>query len=223
MPADMNMTEKPARTIRTPVQARSRKRFEAILDAAERLLVDHEPIEVSIYRLASDTGISAPSIYHFFPDQSLVVIALAERYLARFASLLPPDYIEPDVAAWQDVINSIFGAALRQYRAHPAAQKILLSPSYTAEIRAMDLRNNDLLATLIIDTLRQRFVIGDIPQLHDRFVELIVINDAMWRLSIERHGAITDAMEEASSRARIAYCRTFLPEYLQVRTAEGSD
>lgn len=56
--------------------------------------------------------------------------------------------------------------------------------------------------------------------LHDRLVEVIVINDAIWSLSIHRHGHITDEMEEQARRARIAYSRTFLPEYLPLRAKD---
>ena len=51
-------------------------------------------------------------------------------------------------------------------------------------------------------------------------LEVIVINDAIWSLSIHRHGHITDEMEEQARRARIAYSRTFLPEYLPLRAKD---
>lgn len=57
----------------------------------------------------------------------------------------------------------------------------------------------------------------ELPDLVERFSELILISDALWALSVYRHGHITDASEEQARRAREAYARTFLPEYLKLR------
>jgi hypothetical protein len=47
---------------------------------------------------------------------------------------------------------------------------------------------------------------------------MIKIGDAMWMLSIHRHGRITDAGAEIARRARTGYLRTVLPEHLVPRT-----
>ena len=75
----MTINELTRAEIRRPAQKRSRARFEAILDGAERLLDALPPSAISIHAIAAEVEISPPSIYHFFPEPQLIFSALAER------------------------------------------------------------------------------------------------------------------------------------------------
>ena len=206
--------------IRRPAQKRSRARFEAILDGAERLLDSLPPAAISIPAIATEVGISPPSIYHFFPERQLVFRALAERYLKRFEQGVLTDVPE-QVDSWQELQTLQYRAGQKWFNEHPAARQVLLEgPAWSSDIRLQDLDSNFVTAGRSIELMTQMFVMPEIPDLHDRLVEVIVINDAIWSLSIHRHGHITDDMEEQARRARIAYSRTFLPEYLPLRAKE---
>ena len=206
-----------ADAIRRPRQKRSQQRFEAILDSADRLLETLEPAQISIYTLAEEAGLSAPSIYHFFPDAGQVFVALAERYTQEFVELLNKP-LPPGITTWQAYFAVRYGHGREHYNAHPAARRLLLGSGLSATIRARDLENDSVIAQRSMAELSQLFDIAPSADLAERFPELLVINDAMWSLSVHRHGTITDAYEEQARRAREAYCRTFLPEYLPLRS-----
>ena len=205
-----------ANLIRRPRQKRSQQRFEAILDSAARLLETLEPEQVSIYTLAEEAGISPPSIYQFFPDAGQVFVALAERYYKAFVDLhdMP---LPPDLMTWQQHMALRFSMGRAQYNALPAARRLLLGSGLSATIRARDLENDRIIAKRSAHELCTLFDITMSADLVERFTELLVINDALWTLSVHRHGVITDDYEEQARRAREAYARTFLPEYLPRR------
>lgn len=207
-----------AEAIRRPRQKRSQQRFEAILDSADRLLETLEPEQISIYTLAEEAGLSAPSIYHFFPDAGQVFVALAERYTRQFVDLLDKP-LPPGITSWQQYMAARYGHGREHYNAHGAARRLLLGSGLSATIRARDLENDSVLAQRSMAELCQLFEIAPSADLIERLIELVVINDAIWTLSVHRHGVITDAYEEQARRAREAYCRTFLPEYLPLRAA----
>lgn len=202
--------------IRQPRQKRSQQRFEAILDAAERLLMVHEPDAISIYTLAEEAGISPPSIYHFFSDSGQVFIALSERFLVNFVSGFDRPPSAP-FTTWQELLQLRYREGLEYYNAHAPARRLLLGSGLSATIRGRDLENDRQLAQRTLEEMRRYFVMPESPDMVERFTELLVINDALWALSVHRHGTITDAYEEQARRAREAYCRTFLPEYLPAR------
>lgn len=209
-----------AEAIRRPRQKRSQQRFEAILDSAARLLETQGPEDISIYTLAEEAGLSAPSIYHFFPDAGQVFVALAERYVREFVDLLDKP-LPPGIATWQHYVAARYGHGRDHYNAHAAARRLLLGSGLSATIRARDLENDRVLAERSMAELSQLFEIAPSADLIERFTELLVINDAIWTLSVHRHGTITDAYEEQARRAREAYARTFLPEYLPLRAPQG--
>ena len=202
--------------IRRPRQKRSQQRFEAILDSAARLLETLEPEQISVYTLAEEADLSPPSIYHFFPDAGQVFVALAERYYKQFVDLLD-DPLPTGLTTWQHHIAARFSAGREHYNSTPAARRLLLGSGLSATIRTRDLENDRVIAERSMQELSARFEIAESPDLIERFTELLVINDAIWTLSVHRHGVITDAYEEQARRAREAYARTFLPEYLGLR------
>lgn len=206
--------------IRRPTQKRGRLRFEAILDSAERLLEQLEPDEISVYTLAEEAKISPPSIYQFFSDSGQVFIALSERILAQFVG----GFANPPVGeftSWQELMSLRFREGRDFYNSSAAARRLLLGSGLSAAIRARDLDIDRQLALRSLEEFQRYFFFPEIPELVERFTELLVINDALWTLSVHRHGIITDTYEEQARRAREAYSRTFLPEYLPARQSDS--
>lgn len=217
--ADVAVSVPRSFTIRRPRQERSRQRFEAILDAAEVLLETLEPHEVSIYTLADAAGMAAPSVYHFFPDAQHVFVALAERYFDTFAGAFD-DAAPAGLGSWMEVSDYRWEASRRFYNSHAAARKILLGSGMASEMRARDLDFDRVVAAKAVDEFYRTYILPEIPGFVDRMTEMIVINDAIWSLSVHSHGIITDEAAEQARRARTAYGRTFLPEYLVRRAAD---
>ena len=205
-----------AQTIRWPTQERSRRRFEGILDAADRLLERIDPTDFSIYALAPEAGISAPSIYHFFRSPALVLMALADRYLGRFLALMDLP-LPAGITTWQDLEGHLFERSRQFFESHAPARKLLLGAAYSSEFRKRDLNHDVRLAERGLALFQQVFILPASPDLLEKFVEMIVINEAIWALSYHRHGRITDEMAERARLARVSYAKTFLPECLELR------
>jgi AcrR family transcriptional regulator len=201
--------------IRRPTQERGRQKFESILDAADRLLVNRDPADISIYDLAAELKTSPPSIYHFFPDISLVFVGLAERYIQEMEQM--PLGADKPVAGWQELFDIPFERVRVMYESRSPVRKILLGPGLSYEILNRDLATSVVNAGRLLELMADNFETPNIPDLLDRLVEMIRINDAMWMLSFYRHGSITDEGAELARRARTAYLRTVLPEHLPRR------
>jgi AcrR family transcriptional regulator len=73
---------------RRPRQQRGRERVDAILDATASLIATNGLAAVTMHRIARQSGTTIGSMYHFFPDVSAVVEALAERIEQDIQSLL---------------------------------------------------------------------------------------------------------------------------------------
>lgn len=79
----MKEAAKPTSERRKPVQARSKRRYEAILDAAA-VLFDTEGFEAtSMDAIAQRAGTSIGSVYQFFSNKREIFIAIAERCIER--------------------------------------------------------------------------------------------------------------------------------------------
>jgi AcrR family transcriptional regulator len=72
---------------RTPIQARSRARVDAILDAADAVFLERGFGAATTNHVAARAGTSIGSLYRFFPDKDALLVALAERYGERFMAM----------------------------------------------------------------------------------------------------------------------------------------
>lgn len=70
-----------------PVQARSRARVDAILDAADLVFLQRGYAAATTNHVAAAAGTSIGSLYRFFPDKEALLVALAQRYGARMLEI----------------------------------------------------------------------------------------------------------------------------------------
>lgn len=76
---------------RAPVQERSRRRVEAILDATERLVVERGVEALSTREIAVAAAVPVASLYQYFADKEAVLLALAERDMAEMDEQVSAD------------------------------------------------------------------------------------------------------------------------------------
>lgn len=99
---------------RVPTQARARATFDAIVDAAERLLGKHGYAAITTNHVADTAGVAIGSLYEYFPDKDAIVAEVARRTTHRildeigraFAASDPTDP-EAALATW---IHAMFVA-----------------------------------------------------------------------------------------------------------------
>lgn len=74
-------SEVPAASVRAiPKQARSIKNYHRVLDAADELFGELGVAETQMAQIITQSGVSAGSLYRFFPNKLAVAHALAERH-----------------------------------------------------------------------------------------------------------------------------------------------
>lgn len=206
---------------RKPVQERSRLRFEALLDAAAQLLAERDMRAIGIYDIASLAGVPAASAYHFFPTPDAAFIELARRHLGRLRAEVDRPLDEAELARirnWPDLIVLRFDRVVRYYNSDPVIGRLFLSGTVISEIRTIDVEHTDFAASLVYDWLDGYVVMPRLPAAGIKFTTMLGIFDGVWMTSYARHGTLTEPYCEEAQAAAIAYCRTFLPEVLPLRS-----
>jgi AcrR family transcriptional regulator len=78
-----------------PRQERSQVTFEAIVEAAARILAEEGERALKTNHVAERAGVSIGSLYQYFPDRKAIVRALMEREAAHAAALRPAAIDDP--------------------------------------------------------------------------------------------------------------------------------
>ena len=71
-----------------PQQARSRARFERLLDAAETILAESGYDALNTNAVAAQAETSVGTLYHYFPDKAAILAALVARYNEGYVEVL---------------------------------------------------------------------------------------------------------------------------------------
>ena len=80
------MTQKNDR--RQPAQERSRKRVDAILQAAKELISEKGSAQLKIHEIAERADVTPASIYQYFPSKNSISHALAERSFGQMQEII---------------------------------------------------------------------------------------------------------------------------------------
>lgn len=199
---------------REPTQERSRLRSIAILDATDRLLKERNIETISMYDIAREARMPAPSVHYLFPTVDSVYVKLAERYMLQFAETSAKHLKETAAKTWQESIRNELERGRRRYNENRGAMELLLGPRLGRKVELQDIRNNDAIAQSILDRLAHNYGLPRLPDLRRKLSLGITISDAFWSRSYIENGRIDDEAFEESVRAYIAYLRLYLPEHL---------
>ena len=205
---------------RRPAQERTRLRFEALLDAADRLLLQEDASRIGLYDIAAAAGMPPASAYHLFPTREAVFAALAARYLRGLRRFIGRPFEPGSVQSWQEFIVVEMDRAVQFYNGNPVMSKLFLGDHVLAEIRILDTQNVEAASASNYDRMNRLFHMPFVRNSELKFNTLIGIYDGVWVMSYAKHGRTTEAYARETERAALAYCATFLPPSVALRAPD---
>ena len=134
-----------------PVQARSRKRVEAILDSAERLVVLRGVEALSTREIAEAAGVPTASLYQYFADKEGVLLALAERHMAEMDEQTARDLEAVETLTVASLVRTTMGAFVAVYLRRRAFVEIYLRGRTNPALHAYGREHNLRVARTLRD------------------------------------------------------------------------
>ena len=149
---------------RVPKQARSQRRYEAILDAASELFADQGFETTTMEAIAERAETSIGSVYQFFAHKEAVYEAMVERLLAREEQLFEQFTTEElDLDAWESLVDGLIDGFAALSQADAGYRALLRTPFVYARVEGR------------VDSVMERFtsvsaqLLGELaPQLSKR-------------------------------------------------------
>ena len=210
------MTQKPQQGSRwrLPKQARSRERFNRILDAAAELFVEIGYDSVTTDEIAARADTSVGGLYRFFPDKLAVFHALVDRYLNQlgevFTSLNTDEAVQLPLETY---ISNAIDAFDEFVTANPAFRTVFVqSRLISTEVTAMDTAFNQEIAR----QLAAFFAIRN-PSLEKNQTELLAAvtveaASALEILSLTRNRNFQQQVLTETKKMLITYLKQYFPD-----------
>ena len=178
--------QKSPNEVRVPRQQRSRERVDAILAAARVLIVQKGSSGLKIQEIAKEAGVTAGSMYQYFPNKQAILKALAEQYFEQFHQLVVESLPESpaDMQGGVDLLHSLLDQFLEMNLKDPVLRDIWLSISADKELRDMDLQSSQRSADLVFESLKHLFPESNWPNLRRYFLLVANITPSAIRLAL---------------------------------------
>ncbi|WP_438032048.1 TetR family transcriptional regulator [Sorangium sp. So ce204] len=109
---------------RVPLQARSQRRKERILDSTAALLASRGLDAVTTNAIAARARTSIGSVYEFFPNKEAVLHALTGRYLERLRTRTEAALAEAPTGSWRELTERWIDALAAFYRTEPGYREL---------------------------------------------------------------------------------------------------
>jgi AcrR family transcriptional regulator len=109
---------------RQPVQQRSAKRVERMVEACASLIDEVGYDGVTTTLIAERAGVAVGSLYQFFPDKRAVVQSLTMRNLEKFMETITARFATTVLEHWWDAVDSIFDVYVAMHREVPAFSRL---------------------------------------------------------------------------------------------------
>jgi len=197
--------------LRKPAQARTQDRVARAILAAEKLLVEIGPEEVSIPDIAEASGVPRASLYQFYANKHQLFAAIAEKHLARVADEIKQGGDLLAGMRWQDCVPLLVRAASSYYNQNPVAGILILGwPMSRASYMAQEVTIENIGDELrhIFRTLNPPVELPAEPDVATIVTELAF---ACMKYGYYRDGVISDDIMEQAAVAAIGYLTQVLP------------
>lgn len=170
---------------RRPVQQRSAKRVEQMLDASAELIDELGYDALTTTLIAKRASVAVGSLYQFFPDKRAVVQALTRRNLERFLTSVTERLATVDHGHWWDVVDSILDIYLWMHREIPGFSKVHFGDVVDMQLLDDSRDNNAVIVDSLVGILIPQL---DVPPAGLKFA-LTIANetaDALLKLAFRR-------------------------------------
>lgn len=140
---------------RQPRQQRSKKRVDAILQAAKSLIAEKGSAQLKIHDIARRAEVTPASIYQYFPSKNAITHALAESTFNRMHEHMLDEL--PAVHTREEAFQTLQGLVEKYYQLYlddPALYDVWVCISADKSVHDMDIQDSRRTSELIYECLR---------------------------------------------------------------------
>ena len=209
------MADRPHQTPswRLPQQARSRERFNRILEAAAELFVEIGYESVTTDEIAARANTSVGGLYRFFPDKLAVFHALLDRYLNQLRELFETLHNDETFhLPLETYISQLVNGFDQFVSANPAFRTVFVQSRLISTTVAMNTAFNQEIAQQLAAFLAVRNSALEPSQRELVATISVEVASALDLLALSRDRAFRSQVLLETEKLLIVYLRQYLPD-----------
>ena len=166
---------------RRPVQARSRARYDAILEAASDLFIERGLNPVTMTDIAERAGMALTAVYRYFPNKQSIIRELAVQTFASDARVsgMPP---QQEGQSIQALVRARVIALWQTHQANPLHRQLRNVIHADHELEALDLAESQANAAHLAAVVAQTLDVPPSDELRQVALLTIELADGLVRI-----------------------------------------
>lgn len=204
------MDDLPPKTLgRPPRQQRGQVRIDAVLVAAEALIVEQGLSALTIPALAERLGFSRMSIYHFFPTPQAIINKLGQQSWAAMQGRLLTEILAHPLQQWREQLALVVQVVAEYFDRHPVARAVVLGGTLTDEGYQAHAATVRQLGELTAQFLEARGL--RLPRKPIDVTSLAVeLGVTTFRVSVQLHGRVTAEFQQEAFNIVAGYLESHI-------------
>ncbi len=191
------------------------QRLELIRNATRTLIETKGVNQVTLADIAKESGIPAPSLYHYYSHPSDIFLDLTNEVMFDFQELVKKDFPTNKIHHWTDIQTLIEYRYIEYYQKNKFARDLILGHHIYSNIHKVDLSNDLVLGDYILKIYDKFYHLPQLPTEYNIFSIALEVADKVYSMSHRERGNITDLMIDEAVKISHAYLGLYLPYYMQ--------
>jgi len=196
-------------TAKIPVQARSKKRFNEILHAAEALVIEIGIDQVSPHKIAKRVGIPPASVYQYFPTMGALFSTMAEIHFVRAFDMIEESIAEQSISCWQDLAQVLVDIAYDFYTQDKISEVLFLSNFVAPGVRELSAIRLTRLGDYFVEKFALLYKKSELEHLAEKLAISIEVMKGVYIRSLSLHGEIKPEYKLESQDLILGYLSIF--------------
>lgn len=174
-----------------PVQKRSIEKVNTMLAEAEKLLINDGLKGVTIHKVAALSGVSAASVYQFFPTVSALLGTMAESSMKKGLTLADAEKARRDLRSWRDVVDLFVDVAFDFYLNDQVGNALFLNHSFEEGVRDDTCTRATRLGAYFVDILKVIYRADALINVEEKFAIFHEAQKSIYRRCITINHCLT--------------------------------
>ncbi|WP_447928666.1 TetR/AcrR family transcriptional regulator [Vreelandella sp. EE27] len=191
-------------------QERGRIRRQRLLKTAESLLNDQAMDTLTLSQVAEAASIPKASAYHFYKDINDLYGDLYVCLSQQLENVIATCELQ-NANEWSDVLSQCIQIGATWVDQSTSRRQLMWNGNAPFSIRQAGRAADFRLGNVVLNRLREQFVIPDAPQLSERFFRGMQIADLFFTLSLLEEQVLTRSMITEACHGTVGYMKQHLP------------
>ena len=182
--------------VRKPQQQRSQDRIDRILEASKKIIAEKGSAGLTISGIADEAGITAGSMYQYFPNKQAIVFRLGELYLQAVKDQIAQK-LDVEMTCREDLYGVLFDILddyTFMHESDPVVRDIWLGFIVNKEMRDIDWENTVENAAAIAHIATPLFPEAMHSELEAAFLLIVQYADATTLTAVASDPAVKDSV-----------------------------